>query len=483
MTEKQALALKCLKDPKLYLESFTKIQGRQGGALIPFKLNQAQLDLFNTLSDPGAKHVAILKARQMGFSTGVVGYFYWFAVTHPGTTVALIGYNSELTSEFIAKVKTFWKTTPEEIRPTILYNSKSEISFPALGSKIIVLPSTENVGRGYAIQLALLSEFAFWLKADEKMASLLACVHGQMVVETTPSEVGTAFHKLWVEENGWVKKEYGWWWQYTEKEIEQIRVNMNDQARFDREFNLQFDSTGRSIFDREALKRQMVNRLAVGAERTLKDGTKWRVKEEDGLRMYAPPVPGKSYCAAADVAEGVTGGNYSVFIVFDRETGEEVAFYRGHVPPDVFGEMLDRWGRKYNNAYLAPEINNHGLTTITILKQKLYPSLYFRPAKYDAVSMETSSRIGWKTTVVTRPLLIDDLAKALREDAIIIHSKELHDEMSVMIYDDRNRPVAPSNFHDDTVFAAGIALQTFSMMATGDLTQLSHDEHEMPSFH
>lgn len=416
-------------------------------------------------------------------STGVVGYFYHDTITTPGTTTAFIGYNSELTADFLDKVKMFWKSTPDELKPTLQYNSKYEISFPAIDSKIIVLPSTENVGRGYAIQNCLLSEFAFWQKADEKLASLIACVHKKMVVETTPSEVGTPFHKLWVEDNDWLKKEYGWWWGYTEDEIESIRRNMNDEQRFDREFNLQFDSTGRSIFDRDALKRQLVNRLVVGAERTLKDGTKWRVCVEDGLRMYAPPQPGAAYCAAADIAEGVTGGNYSVFIIFDRMTGEEVAFYRGHVPPDVFGEMLDRWGRKYNNAYMAPEVNNHGLTTLTILKQKLYPSLYFRPSKYDAYAQEQSSRLGWKTTVVTRPILIDDLAKALREDAIVIHSKELHDEMTVMIYDERNRPVAPASFHDDTVFAAGIALQTFSMMATGDLTQISHNDVALPSFH
>jgi len=57
--------LKKLQDPKWYLENLTKIKTKQVGALVPFKLKEAQKDLFNTIR----KHprVIILKARQMGF--------------------------------------------------------------------------------------------------------------------------------------------------------------------------------------------------------------------------------------------------------------------------------------------------------------------------------------------------------------------------------------------------------------------------------
>lgn len=88
-------------------------------------------------------------------STGVTGFFYHNTITTPGVTTALIGYNSDLTAELLDKVKTFYKTTPAELRPTIHYNSKYEISFPRLDSKILVLPSSENVGRGYTIHNCL----------------------------------------------------------------------------------------------------------------------------------------------------------------------------------------------------------------------------------------------------------------------------------------------------------------------------------------
>ena len=129
-------ALLKLRDPKFYLENFTKIKGKQTGALIPFKLREAQKDLFNVLRE--AMRVMILKARQLGFSTAVVGYFYHDTIMNPGTTTAIIGYNAALTSELLEKVKTLWKTTPVELRPTIQYNSKSEITFPAINSKVVL---------------------------------------------------------------------------------------------------------------------------------------------------------------------------------------------------------------------------------------------------------------------------------------------------------------------------------------------------------
>ena len=57
--------VKMLRDPKFYLENFCKIKGKKPGKLIPFILNEAQKDLFNTVRrNP---RVMILKARQMGF--------------------------------------------------------------------------------------------------------------------------------------------------------------------------------------------------------------------------------------------------------------------------------------------------------------------------------------------------------------------------------------------------------------------------------
>jgi hypothetical protein len=468
-----------LKDPKYYLENFCKVKGKIPG-LVPFILNEAQKDLFNTLKR--AYRVIILKARQLGFSTAVTGYFYHNTITVPGTTTALIGYNSDLTSELLDKIKTFHRTTPEEIRPTIHYNSKYEISFPNLESKIIVLPSTENVGRGYTLTNALCTELAFWDKAEEKITALEASVPttGHLVIESTPNGMGNSYHRRWMSDNDYAKKEYGWWWGYSEQEIEEIRKRINNPMKFAQEYGLEFLASGRSVFDQSMIKRFRKNQLQVGDVFTTLRNISSVVIKTDDLIEYSQPVAGGQYVFGVDVSEGINGGDYASCTCFDRGTGEEVAFYRGYIAPDTYGKMLDRWGRKYNNALMVVEVNNHGLTTLTILKQLMYPSIYFRPSKFETMGMNYSDKMGWRTTTLTRPLLLDDYIQSLRDGDLLIHSKYILDEMTTFIYDNSNNAIAQEGFHDDCIFGAALAAQGFKVMFHGKLEQLDYKK-ELPS--
>lgn len=472
-----------LKDPKFYLENLCQIKVKRGG-LEPFILNNAQRDLFNTLKR--ASRIACLKARQIGFSTAITGYLYHKAITTKGINVALIGYNSDLTRELLDKVKTFFRTTPDSLKPKIQYNSKFEVSFPNQESKILVLPSSENVGRGYTLMAALGTEIAFWDKAEEKLTALESAIPsgvGQLILETTPNGIGNAFHRIWMNENNdYVKKQYGWWWHYTEEEIDVIRRRM-DPRRFAQEYELTFLTAGRSVFSAESIERQKAGVWNVGDEVDVGGGTKETVtKREDGLVIYKKPQPGGFYVAGVDTSEGITGGDYSGVVIWDRKTGEEVASFRDYVAPDKLAVLLNKWGRFYSNAFMVVEVNNHGLTVLTMLKNLLYPNIYFRPAKFDSLSSQTGDRMGWKTTKVTRDILIDDFVEAVREGSLTIHSKALVDEMTTFIYDNGNNPIAAEGYHDDLIFAAAIGLQGFKAMYDKPLTQINAYQYLPQSF-
>lgn len=460
--EKREELLNRLRDPKFYLENFSKIKGKTPG-LVTFKLKEVQKHLFNALNT--YNRIISNKARQLGLSTAVAGYFYHNTIMNPGTNTALIGYNSDLTAELLEKVKLFYKTTPAEIRPSIHYNSKYEISFPKIDSKILVLPSTENVGRGYTLHNVLATELSAWEKAEEKMATLEASVPvtGKLVVESTPRGTGNLYHRMWVTpNNGYHKLEYGWWWEYTQEEIALIELRMNDESKFAQEYGLEFLTTGRPVFDQRVVRQMRKHILKVGDEYPV--GSGYKVYEEDGWTFYKKPEEGKQYVVGADVAEGVTGGDYSTASVFDRGNGEEVAFYRGHIAPDMFGKSLSKIGFLYNKALLVVEVNNNGLVTLTELRNSMYPSLYYRPAKFDAIATGYTDKLGWRTTRVTRSLLIQDLNAAMRDGEILIHSKDILDEMIVFVYDSNNDMVPQPGFHDDTIFSTGIANQGFKVV-------------------
>ena len=467
--------LKKMKDPKFYLENFCKVRLKKGG-FAPFVLKEHQKDIFNTLRNN--KKIICLKARQLGFSTCISAYFYYQTIMNPGITTCLIGYNSELVSELLDKIKTFMKSTPPALRPKVQYNSKYEISFPNMESKIMVLPSTENVGSGYTFNFCLLTELAKWDKAEEKMTSLMPAVkEGTVVIESSPRGVGNEFHRMVVKaergEGEFVLKRYGWWWEYTKEEIEKIREERGD-LHVAQEYEMAFLASGRPVFDQKMVLNLYKGVLTDGQM----NGDHKVYTTYDGLRIYREPEPGGMYIVGGDTSEGIMGGDYSVATIWDRRTGEEVAMYRGLIAPDTLGEKLNEWGRKYNNALMVVEVNNHGLTTLTILKQKLYPSLYFRQGKIETVSAGHTDRLGWKTTKITRPLLIDEFNMALRDEVLKPHSKELMDEMTVFVYNDNNNMVAQSGFHDDclkgeTLIKTSTGYKEIKYVKSGDLV-LTH---------
>lgn len=282
-------------------------------------------------------------------------------------------------------------------------------------------------------------------------------------------------------DNGYEKKQYGWWWGYTEEQIDVIRRRINNPMKFAQEYGLEFLSSGRPVFASDLIKRLRKGIYKIGDKVKDENGVETTVTQnEDGLIMYSPPRPGRTYVAGADVAEGVTGGDYSVMTIFDRESGEEVAFWRGYIPPDRFGGLLNKFGRFYNNALMVVEINNHGLTTVTALKNLMYPQLYFQPAKFDKMGTSYSDRLGWKTSKVTRPLMIDDLREALADGSYKIHTEKTLDEMLTFVFDDGGNMVTQSSFHDDCIFASAICFQGFKVSYSGKLEQISYEDH-MPS--
>jgi len=302
------------------------------------------------------------------------------------------------------------------------------------------------------------------------------------VGHNTPRGVGNLYHRLWMTDNEFVKLKYGWWWEYTREQMMAKRKALGEMM-WAQEYGLRFLSSGRNVFDMDAIEKARKFVLNVGeVNEPVVEGQKICFVKKDGdLVVYREPEPEGIYCVGADVSEGV-GGDYSVAIIWDRKTGEEVAMYRGQIHPDRFGSELNKWGRKYNNAMMVVEVNNHGLTTLTTLRNLIYPSLYMRPVKMEAISSGFSDRLGWRTTKLTRPLLLDDLGQHLREGSIIIHSKKLLDEMSVFIYDKDGNMMPSGGFTDDCIFAGGIGLQAFKQLCGQIPTQLDHTKYLPKTF-
>ena len=82
------------------------------------------------------------------------------------------------------------------------------------------------------------------------------------------------------------------------------------------------------------------------------------------------------YVAGVDTAEGLGHGDYSCIQMLDVRSGEQVAVWHGHIPPDELAHEVFRLALWYRDALTCVESNNHGLTTIVQLRHLGHPNLF-----------------------------------------------------------------------------------------------------------
>lgn len=74
------------------------------------------------------------------------------------------------------------------------------------------------------------------------------------------------------------------------------------------------------------------------------------------------------------------------------------------------GKMSMGLGKHYNISLMVPEANNHGVGLINEIRGK-YPRIYMRR---DVRSGQTVQRIGWETSPSTKPFMMEEMNRRLR---------------------------------------------------------------------
>lgn len=395
---------------------------------------------------------------------------------------------------------------------------------PGLRSKITCATAgTSDTARSGTYHNVHVSEIAFFPNAQNTMTALLQCVPDEpntfVVLESTANGIGGYFYDMWNDavegKNDFTPLFFPWFTDssYTaqfeneskkEEFIKEINAMVQDSSGkmvhteewfLMNEFNLSleqlywrkktiankcggdlemfhqeypatpqeaFIASGRPRFDVKVLREYDMNCTEpehIGYLEN-KDRRITYHEEDNGLlQIWQMPSANKFYTIGADVAEGLETGDYSVAVVMD-ENLNVVAKYRGHIDPDLYGIELVKLGWFYNEAYIAVENNNHGLTTLkSILRQEYYNVFYTK--SYDRVNDVVSKKLGWSTTRKTKPYMIDKLAEYIRERFLGIKDKEIIMECYSYVIDEKGITNAQEGKHDDCVMALGICLMAF----------------------
>jgi hypothetical protein len=236
-----------------------------------------------------------------------------------------------------------------------------------------------------------------------------------------------------------------------------------------------FVVAGRPVFDRDTIAAAIKRAKDVPFEQGQFIGGKFIKDDKGPYKLFKRPIHGKRYANGADVAEGLEDGDFSTMFLMDKNL-EQVASYHNHTHPALFGEEMKLLGHMYNEALLAPEVNNHGLTTLTNIMMpdqsgKVYKFLYTRKV-LDERTNEYTDKAGWQTNAKTKPLMLDELILAFcglgdyKECPLKIYDVALLREMLALKYE----PDGTVSLNGkDRVVSACIALQAVKQLPSSDL--------------
>ena len=178
----------------------------------------------------------------------------------------------------------------------------------------------------------------------------------------------------------------------------------------------------------------------------------WQFVEEYGgpLRIWEWPNQEGRYAIGADPSQGMEHGDFSSAHVINARDGHVVAAWHGRIDPDLFGsDVLVPLGRMYNQALIGVESNNHGLTTVKAVHRSKYHPIFMQRSPRYKRSIPTDI-LGWRTSSITKPLMVDEMNMALREGGVVLWDAETIAELRTFVRDDSGK-MSGSPFDDRTI--------------------------------
>lgn len=464
------------KSPEFFFENFVSIR-HPGKGMIPFKLRDAQKEgLAHWRKN---RYSLTLKARQIGWSTLVANYALWCALFKKDQHIIMISRTEREAIALLAKTKYSYRHLPKWVRdraPEDQANHQQKMDFNN-ESKIVSMPSASDPARGEAASLVIVDEWAFLPNAEEAWASIepVADVGGRIIGLSTANGWGDFFHTMWVgarSGDNQFKAFFAPWSANTDRDDEWYEAKRRSTLPWilAREYPTTeeeaFVQSGQMVFDLDELKRletyeplmrgDFLDNSQTSTSAEFKPVTP--AMGDEAITIWHSAETAHRYVVGADVAEGLEHGDFSSAHVIDVETGTVVATAHTHVPPDLFGAMLVRLGYMYNTALIGCESNNHGLSTITAMRSMSYPKIYRERKSLRAQGGgQPTGKFGWATTKVTKPLMIDELAEAIREGVLAIPDESSVMELKTYVRDNRGK-LSGSPF-DDRVISLAIANQ------------------------
>lgn len=259
-----------------------------------------------------------------------------------------------------------------------------------------------------------------------------------------------------------------------------------DEQQFKQEYPINpqeaFISSGNCVFDKEIVinRIQEVSKpIKVGyfeykyddtmlADKKITD-IRW-VNDKNGyIEIYEVPNIYK-YCIGGDTAG--EGSDWFTGHVLNAKTGKQVARLRHQMDEDLYVRQMYCLGYYYQyknqrTGVITPALmcieSNFSSFPNKELVRLGYSNMFVRE-KEDKYTGIMDKSYGFKTTSITRPVIIAELVKIVRESVELINDKLTLEEMLTFVRNEKGRPEAQQGAHDDLVMGLAIAYYSRSQV-------------------
>jgi hypothetical protein len=447
------------------------------------------------------KRLVILKGRQIGVTWVVLAVDVAEAILYPDTASLLYRQKED---EAVDNVRRWWRlyqSLPSHfkegirvLKPDLGRSAQPGRDGVALQfsdgriSEIVPMTSAGSSGHGRSVRRILLDEGAYIDELEDICAAvepaagpaaidLVSTAHGTHNPETGEgNEYSRRYWEARLESSGYtpvffpydIHPERDEDWYRSAPEVQSLKAHQR-HSQFPRTEHEAFQQSKRGFFDAEDVlyydkhiakplyrcdfvDPKKRSKLAVGGMAELK-------KHSEGFwRVYAEPKEGSSYVIGADCATG-RGLDHSCAYVVDLGTGEFCAEFHGRLDADLYAAQLH---------YMAPDNVGIGEAVIVSLRHRregrpAYPRLY-QHVMSSRPTLDRSKVFGFPINVKTRPLILNQLEKWVRDRTLPWVTDRLLFEMKTFVERDKDpSPAAQDGSHDDAIFAAAISLELYRL--------------------
>lgn len=441
--------LKCAQDPIYFIETYCKIVHPVKG-LVPFNLFDFQKDMILMYHEN--RYSIACCGRQQGKSQLSCAYMLWYSIFSPHKTILIVSNKSAGSKEMINRIIFMYEHLEHWLKPGINDNNwnKTSIAFDN-GSKIIAEATTENSGRGLAISMVYMDEFAFvnpniaelfWTSISPVITS-----GGKIIITSTPNGSDNLFAELYRgaenSSNGFASIFITWdkmpGRSPSFKEEETAKIG---DLKFRQEYECEFISSDPLLF----------SSIFVASYKVPQQPS----PDARGILWYEEIERNNTYLIAMDPATG-SGSDFTVMVMYSFPELKQVAEFRSNTTStsavyNILKYMLKcLMAKRVENVYWSFENNGLGESIIALYESDENPV-----ECGELLSESGKKRMGFATTGKSKPKHCMNLKNLFEGGKLKVRSTQTVTEMKHFIR--RNGSYAARNGSTDDTISAHIIL-------------------------